>query len=92
MVSATLPAETPSETEFSAEAWFRTTAQGGMLVEIYSGSPVGADRSLYVKDGKACFYVYGAKLSSVCSTAAVNDGQWHHVLTTRASRERPRMP
>ena len=72
------------ETAFSSEVWFKTTAPTGMLFEVYSESPVGADRSTYLKNGAVCFYVYTPAFSEICTSgASFNDGAWHHVASTR---------
>jgi hypothetical protein len=68
-----------SETAFSAELWFKTTAATGMLFEVYGG---GADRSIYLDNGKLCFYVYTPAYSTVCTAVNKNDGAWHHVAGT----------
>jgi hypothetical protein len=71
-----------SETAFSSELWFRTTMATGMLFEVYSSNPIGADRSTYLKGGRVCFYVYapdysdesGTTAIALDSTPAMNDG------------------
>ncbi len=81
LVSSTAGA---NESAFTAEAWFKTTAVQGVLFEVYSASPLGADRILYILEGKACFYVFSGN-SFVCSEATFNDGEWHHVAGTLGS-------
>jgi Concanavalin A-like lectin/glucanases superfamily len=72
-----------SNTAFSSELWFKTTAQTGVLFEVYSDNPVGADRSTYLKNGQVCFYVFTALASEVCTNGApLNDGVWHSVAAT----------
>ena len=75
VVNFTIPAGSPSETAFTEETWFKTTAATGMLLEVYGS---GADRSLYVKTGKVCFYVFTPSYSEICSVGTFNDGNWHH--------------
>jgi hypothetical protein len=60
------------------------SAATGAFVEVFTPPPnVGADRSLYLKGGAACFYVYAPAYSELCSTSASwNDGAWHHVAGT----------
>ncbi len=66
-----------SEQSYTAEVWFRSTVTTGMLVEVFSTN--GADRSLYLKDGSVCFYVFTPAYSETCSTSTtLNDGTWHH--------------
>ncbi|MBP9113614.1 MAG: LamG domain-containing protein [Polyangiaceae bacterium] len=79
MISFTTAAGNVSETAFSSELWFRSTTMTGMLLEVFGA---GADRSIYLKDGKLCFYVYTPGFSYACSTANFNDGSWHHVAAT----------
>lgn len=76
-----------SETAFSAEVWFKTSSPTGMLVEVFSANPIGADRSLYLEAGKVCFYVLGGMgLSEACSAAdTYADGAWHHAAGTLGS-------
>ena len=72
-----------SETAFTSELWFKTTAPTGMLFEVYSDGVDGADRSTYLKGGKVCFYVDGSGASEICTTAATfNDSTWHNVAGT----------
>jgi hypothetical protein len=67
-----------SETAFTEEAWFRTSSPTGSIIEVFSASG-GADRSLYLLDGKVCFYVYEPAFSATCTPAAAYaDGAWHH--------------
>lgn len=73
-----------NEAAFSVEVWFKTSSPIGMLVEVFSANPIGADRSLYLKMGKVCFYVFGGMgLTEACSTAdTYADGAWHHAAGT----------
>jgi hypothetical protein len=65
------------EQAFTAEVWFKTDAPTGMLVEVFADS--GADRSLYLKSGAVCFYVFTPAYSELCTAATLlNDGVWHH--------------
>lgn len=69
----------PDLAAFTIEAWVRTTDPLGTIVEVYSSSPLGADRILYVDGGVACFYVYTPGFSITCGTTRIDDGAWHHV-------------
>jgi hypothetical protein len=72
-----------SQTAFSSELWFKTTAPTGVVFEVYSDNPAGADRSTYLKNGQVCFYVYTPAFSEICTTGALlNDGAWHSVACT----------
>ena len=72
-----------SETAFTSELWFKTTAPTGMLFEVYSDGAPGADRSTYLRGGKVCFYVDGSGASEICTTATTfNDSTWHNVAST----------
>jgi hypothetical protein len=53
-----------------------------MLLEVY-GTSGGADRSLYLRAGSVCFYVYRPAYSELCSVARTYaDGAWHHAAGT----------
>lgn len=71
-----------NEAAFTAELWFKGTKATGMMLEVYGS---GADRSLYLVDGKVCFYVYTPAYSAICTAANKNDGAWHHVAGTLGS-------
>lgn len=74
----------PSESAFTAEVWFKTTAAVGNMFEVY-GAGGGSDRFLYTNGGKVCFYVYGPP-TTVCSAGeGYNDGAWHHAAGTLGS-------
>lgn len=67
---------------FSEETWFRTRTSSGALLELHSTVQTGADRTLYLRAGQVCFYVYSPMRSSRCSAARYDDGTWHHVAGT----------
>ena len=72
---------------FSVEAWFRSTSTtGGKIIgwgTKSSGSSGNSDRMIYLgKTGKVYFGVYPAAYKTVGSTAAYNNGQWHHVAAS----------
>jgi hypothetical protein len=65
------------EHAFTEEVWFKTDAPTGMLLEVFATA--GADRSLYLKGGAVCFYVYTPAFSELCTAStSLNDGVWHH--------------
>jgi hypothetical protein len=79
-------AETQPDT-FSVEAWVKTTSTTGGR-NLGMGNAAGAtasttvDRQLYLSpDGKVRFGV-GANKTTVASSAALNNGAWHHVVGT----------
>ncbi len=72
---------------FSVEAWVRTTStQGGRVVGFgssKSSTSLTTDRHVYFTSaGKLVFGVSQLGPRTVSSTAAYNDGQWHHVVAT----------
>ncbi len=75
---------------FSVEAWVKTTTKRGGRIVGFSDTEIGfsrdgwTDRHLYLSDdGKVRFGVApeGEK-KVVTSPAAINDGDWHHVVGT----------
>lgn len=84
----------PSETAFTAELWFKAGPLGdagyltrGTMFSVWVTSSGGADRFLFLDDGKACFYVYnpGRANPKLCSPTTFNDGAWHHIAGTLGS-------
>jgi signal peptidase I len=78
---------TPGDT-FSVELWFRTTSRrGGELIGFHD-TPTGAtgahDRTLFLDDdGRLTFGVEaGGDRRVATTTAAYDDGEWHHVVGT----------
>lgn len=73
---------------FSEEAWFKTTSvQGGKIIGFGNSATADsttADRHVYLSnDGKLNFGVLAAGTGrTLTSTAAYNNGQWHHVVAT----------
>lgn len=67
---------------FSEEAWFRTRTSSGAMLELHSTVRTGADRTLYIRAGLVCFYVYSPTRSSRCTATRYDDGAWHHVAGT----------
>ena len=78
---------------FSLELWFQTrTTQGGRLIGFgntatgYSGN---FDRAVFMTDaGQLVFGVYNGGPHLISSTAAYNDGGWHHVVAVHAPGRR----
>jgi hypothetical protein len=72
---------------FTLECWFKVSGtNGGEVVgfhETTSGSGVAHDRQLYVDSaGKITFGTWVTYAQTVRSTAAYNDGSWHHVAAS----------
>jgi large repetitive protein len=70
---------------FAIEAWFKTTTTaGGKIVgfgRAASGGSSSYDRHVYMDpSGKLNFGVYPGTSRVVVSSAAYNDGAWHHVV------------
>jgi hypothetical protein len=72
----------------SSEVWVRTTSRtGGMLVgwgdRPGTGTSSRVDYVTYLgNDGKVRFGVVENSRSVITSSAAINDGKWHHVVAT----------
>jgi len=81
IASVTVPDGGANEAAFSVETWFKTSSLTGTFFEV-EGS--GADRFLFLLNGKVCFYVYAPpNTATACSTTATyNDGVWHHAAGT----------
>jgi PKD repeat protein len=81
---------------FSVETWVRTTSTAGGVIAQFGDSATGAnittDRSLYVDAGGRASFGLSRRVgtgatatfayTTVRSPAAVNDGQWHHLVAT----------
>ena len=70
---------------FTLAAWFKTTTtQGGTIIgfdDRQAGQPYSNDRHIYMHpDGKLSFGIYPSGVQVTDSTAAYNDGLWHHVV------------
>ncbi|MGY1708517.1 PKD domain-containing protein [Geodermatophilus sp. SYSU D00758] len=77
----------PGPQSFSVEAWFQTTSTtGGKIVgfgNARTGTSTKYDRHVYMDTaGRVHFGVYNGAKSTVGTTAAYNDGRWHHVVGT----------
>lgn len=90
--SATTPASTTGTAEsgpqtFTVEAWVRTTTtRGGKIIGFGNRNNAASttyDRHLYMTNGgQIVFGVSPGTVRTVASTAAFNNGQWHHVVGT----------
>ena len=79
---------------FSVEGWFQTTSTGGRILgfgDTQTGTSGNADRTVYMnKNGQLAFGVIsgstvtGAK-TTITSSTAYNDGQWHYVVASLGS-------
>jgi hypothetical protein len=80
------PLELENPRTFSTEIWFKTTVAGGKLFSFSSGqtAPGGQyDRHTYIgSDGRLVFGVYNGAAQTITSPGRVNDGNWHHVVST----------
>ncbi|MGY1693094.1 LamG-like jellyroll fold domain-containing protein, partial [Geodermatophilus sp. SYSU D01105] len=77
----------PGPQTFSVEAWFQTTSKaGGKIIGFgnrATGTSTGHDREVFMDTaGRIGFGVYLDAQRIVRSTAAYNDGRWHHVVGT----------
>lgn len=84
-VSSTTSAFAPAA--LSIELWFSTTTnRGGKLIGFGSaqtGTSNSYDRHIYMRnDGRLVFGVYPGQVRTIASSAAYNDGQWHHAVAT----------
>ncbi|MEJ5866630.1 PKD domain-containing protein [Pseudokineococcus sp. 5B2Z-1] len=80
----------PGPQTFALETWVRTTStRGGKLVGFGSSRTAGSssyDRQVYMTNaGRLVFGVYPGAVRTVTSTAAYNDGAWHHVVAQLGS-------
>ena len=71
----------------SVEAWVKTTATSGVIVDKPYTAGTLVSYSLSVASGKAKVAVdlSGSHSYSLSSTASINDGQWHHIVGTWGS-------
>jgi len=89
----TQQAQTPAPTQWSAELWLRTTSStGGKVIgfensQAGNGTSTGTDKHIYMStNGRLHVGVFSSNQNRVISsTAAYNDGQWHHVVATQGA-------
>jgi hypothetical protein len=75
-----LPDTDYGDTNYSVEAWVKTTATTGFIVSKGEGS----DLRVY-DSGKALFQYYCTpSFNCLYSTGTVNDGNWHHLVGVRS--------
>ena len=87
---------TPGPSQYSAEAWFKTTTTAGGKIIGFGNRPAGLDfggnpavssnydKHVYMlNDGRIVFGVYNGGFDTIYSPSALNDGQWHHVVATQ---------
>ncbi len=75
---------------FSTELWFNTTTTtGGKLIGFGSSQTASSgsyDRHIYMQNnGRLTFGVYPGQVRTISSTAAYNDGRWHHVVASQGA-------
>ncbi|MCR2814205.1 MULTISPECIES: PKD domain-containing protein, partial [Microbacterium] len=78
----------PAPTVYSVETWFKTTtSEGGKLfgfADTQSGNSSNHDRHVFMRDdGRLVFGAWTGQENTVVTQAALNDGQWHHVVATQ---------
>lgn len=80
------PTAVNNPTTFGLELWFRTAvgAAGGQLIgfgNTATGLSTTYDRLVYLRDdGRLDFGIYTGSYTVITSTAAYNDGGWHHLV------------
>jgi len=73
---------------YSVEAWFRTTSRrGGKVVGVGSsrtGASATTDRNVYLTSSGQLVHAVstGGTVRGVQSSAAYNDGRWHHLVAS----------
>lgn len=72
---------------FSVEAWFQSTSRAGGKIVGYGNARTGTstshDRSIFMDTaGRVFFGVHNGAPRTIGTTAALNDGRWHHVVGT----------
>ncbi|MYR66053.1 hypothetical protein GTW44_05285 [Streptomyces sp. SID8360] len=80
----------PAPTRFSVETWIRTTTtRGGKVIgfgNLTMQNSTRYDKHVYMADnGRLVFGVYSGGYRTVTTTAAYNDGNWHHVVATQGT-------
>lgn len=80
------PLQIANPTSFSTEIWFKTTVAGGKLFSFNSSRDTAGgqyDRHTYIgANGRLVFGIYNFGVEALTSPSAVNDGAWHHVVST----------
>lgn len=78
----------PAPGRFTLETWIKTTTtRGGKIIgfgNITQQNSTRDDKHIYMRDdGRLVFGVYSSGNRTVTTSAAYNDGQWHHVVATQ---------
>lgn len=78
----------PAPGRFTLETWIKTTTtRGGKIIgfgNITQQNSTRDDKHIYMRnDGRLVFGVYSGGNRTVATSAAYNDGQWHHVVATQ---------
>lgn len=76
---------------YTLEAWFKTTTTNGGKIIGFGSSPTGTsgsyDRHVYMENnGTLTFGTYTGQLNTVTSTTSMNDGAWHQVVASQSSQ------
>jgi hypothetical protein len=86
------PTQYTNPNPFTIEGWFRTqTTAGGKLIGFGNqpfGTSTSYDRHIYMRDdGRLVFgtYLSSTGTRTLTTTAAYNDGAWHHVAASLGS-------
>ena len=79
-----------SPATFSVETWIKTTTtRGGNILGFGNLTMENSgqhDKHVYMRnDGRLAFGVYSGGYRAVATSAAYNDGAWHHVVATQGS-------
>ncbi|MEV3999541.1 LamG-like jellyroll fold domain-containing protein [Streptomyces halstedii] len=80
----------PAPTRFSVETWIKTTTtRGGKIIgfgNLTMQNSTRYDKHVYMaNNGRLLFGVYSGGYRTVATTAAYNDGNWHHVVATQGT-------
>ncbi len=83
-------AQFSNPTEYSTEAWFKTTTtSGGKIIgfgNAQQGQSGSYDRHVYMlDDGRLVFGVWTGQTNTIETAARFNDGDWHHVVATQSA-------
>ncbi|SEF56485.1 Concanavalin A-like lectin/glucanases superfamily protein [Actinacidiphila yanglinensis] len=80
----------PQPTQYSVEAWFRTTStSGGKIIGFGSNTTEASanyDKHVYMTNsGQLIFGVYTGATQTITAPGSYNDGAWHQVVATQGS-------
>lgn len=78
----------PHPARFTVETWIKTTTtQGGRIIgfgNLTQQNSTRHDKLVYMRnDGRLQFGVRSGSARTIATSAAYNDGQWHHVVATQ---------